>query len=215
MHLKRWLTGIVAIPALIYIIGPGPRWLFHALIFLTSIVGLFEFFDITAPRLRTHIKVASFILAFFLFYFIIRGPFFMTMATISLWVIIPLTLYLFADRSHRDRATEDIGKILLGLIYISLPLSLLAFIRNHPKGDIWIFFLLSVIFIGDTGAFYFGRFFGKHKLYEAISPGKTWEGWVPLDIRPCCRRPESDKSWGSGGKAPESRPHRCSSGPLW
>ena len=176
MHLKRWLTGIVAIPVLIYIIGPGPRWLFHVLIFLASIVGLSEFFGFTAPKLRRHIKVAIFVLAFFLFYFITRGLFFMTLATISLWAIIPLILCLFSDRSHRGHDTEDIGKILLGLIYIPLPLSLLVFMRNHPKGDIWIFFLLAVIFIGDTGAFYFGRFFGKHKLYEVISPGKTWEG---------------------------------------
>jgi len=35
-----------------------------------------------------------------------------------------------------------------------------------------------VIFASDTGAFYFGRLFGAHKLYEAISPGKTWEGAV-------------------------------------
>jgi phosphatidate cytidylyltransferase len=50
--------------------------------------------------------------------------------------------------------------------------------RYYPKGSIWIFFLLAVIFASDTGAFYAGKFFGKHKLYEAISPGKTWEGAI-------------------------------------
>jgi phosphatidate cytidylyltransferase len=39
-------------------------------------------------------------------------------------------------------------------------------------------FLLVVIFASDTGAFYFGRFFGRHKLHERISPGKTWEGAI-------------------------------------
>ena len=48
----------------------------------------------------------------------------------------------------------------------------------QPNGRLWIFFLLVVSFVNDTGAFYFGRLFGKHKLYEAISPGKTWEGAV-------------------------------------
>jgi phosphatidate cytidylyltransferase len=48
----------------------------------------------------------------------------------------------------------------------------------QPNGKLWIFFLLVVSFVNDTGAFYFGRLFGKHKLYEAISPGKTWEGGV-------------------------------------
>jgi phosphatidate cytidylyltransferase len=55
---------------------------------------------------------------------------------------------------------------------------MLIMIDRYPQGNIWIFFLLAVIFASDTGAFYCGRLFGKHKLYEAISPGKTWEGAV-------------------------------------
>jgi phosphatidate cytidylyltransferase len=46
------------------------------------------------------------------------------------------------------------------------------------RGNVWIFFLLTVIFLGDTGAFYCGRLLGKHKLYVTVSPGKTWEGAV-------------------------------------
>jgi phosphatidate cytidylyltransferase len=49
---------------------------------------------------------------------------------------------------------------------------------RYPQGYLWIFFLLAVIFASDTGAFYFGRLFGKHKLHETLSPGKTWEGAV-------------------------------------
>jgi phosphatidate cytidylyltransferase len=178
MHLKRWLTGIVAIPVLVYIIGPGPRWLFHAFVLLASIVGLSEFFSIAVPRIPKLIRIANFILAFFLFYFVSRGPFFMTLPTISLWLIVPFVLYLFLYRSHSGHVVEDIGKTVLGLVYICLPLALLIFIDRHPRGNVWIFYLLSVIFLCDTGAFYFGRFFGKHKLYPSVSPGKTWEGAI-------------------------------------
>jgi phosphatidate cytidylyltransferase len=55
---------------------------------------------------------------------------------------------------------------------------MLVFIDRHPQGDIWIFFLLSVIFASDTGAFYFGKFFGRKRLHTAVSPGKTWEGAI-------------------------------------
>jgi phosphatidate cytidylyltransferase len=55
---------------------------------------------------------------------------------------------------------------------------MLLMIHLRHDGKIWIFFLLSVIFASDTGAFYFGKFLGKHKLYAAISPNKTWEGAV-------------------------------------
>jgi len=68
---------------------------------------------------------------------------------------------------------------LLGPVYIALPLGMLILIDIMvPKGSMWIFFLLAVIFSTDTGAFYFGRFFGKHKLYIEVSPKKTWEGAV-------------------------------------
>ena len=178
MHLKRWLTGIIAVPILIYVIGPGPRWLFHGLLYLVSVVGIVEFFRITMPNLPVLIKVLSALLAFLLFWFISKGPFFMSFAIASLGVIIPLTLYLLVYRSHRDHAIEDTGKIVLGLLYVCLPLSFLIFIDRHPKGNIWIFFLLAVIFMNDTGAFYVGKAFGKHKLYPSVSPGKTWEGAV-------------------------------------
>ena len=48
----------------------------------------------------------------------------------------------------------------------------------RPQGHLWIFFLLAVVFACDTGAFYFGRAFGRHKLHPRLSPGKTWEGAV-------------------------------------
>ena len=68
------------------------------------------------------------------------------------------------------------AKAVFAPVYICLPLCLLVIIDRFPQGKLWIFFLLSVIFLSDTGAFYFGRTFGKHKLYASVSPGKTWEG---------------------------------------
>lgn len=178
MHLKRWLTGIIAVPVLIYVIGPGPRWLFYALVLLFSIIGLLEYFQITSPKQPLPIKIVCFILTFFLFFFIARGPFFMILAVASLSVIVPSCFYLFFYPDQRGHALEEMGKIVFGLIYICVPLGLLIFIDKHPKGNTWIFFLLFVIFMTDTGAFYFGKLFGKHKLYPSVSPGKTWEGAI-------------------------------------
>ena len=45
-------------------------------------------------------------------------------------------------------------------------------------GISWIFFLLFVVFLGDTGAFYTGSYLGRHKLCPAVSPNKTIEGSV-------------------------------------
>lgn len=178
MHLKRWLTGIVAVPVLIYVIGFGPRWLFHATLFLASVVGLNEFFKITSSRAPAPVRYASFLLTFFLFFFASRGEFFLIPAVASFWAVVPLTFFLFFYGTSRSDAMDLTANAVFAPVYICLPLCLLVIIDRFPQGNLWIFFLLSVVFLSDTGAFYFGRTFGKHKLYASVSPGKTWEGAV-------------------------------------
>jgi phosphatidate cytidylyltransferase len=96
-----------------------------------------------------------------------------------LWAMAPMALFLFRHSDAADRWTAQMGISALGPLYISLPLSMLLHLdRFIPDGNLWIFFLLTVIFANDTGAYYSGKLFGRHKLYEAVSPHKTWEGAV-------------------------------------
>ncbi|MCP4682006.1 MAG: phosphatidate cytidylyltransferase, partial [Desulfobacterales bacterium] len=99
---------------------------------------------------------------------------------IVLFAFVPMSFFMFTRPSPDKQSTGHMSKAVLGPIYIGIPLSMLLHIDKYypDKGSIWIFFLFVVIFASDTGAFYFGRLFGKHKLYEAISPKKTWEGAI-------------------------------------
>lgn len=178
MHLKRWLTGIVAVPVLIYIIGFGPRWLFHGVLFLASVFGLIEFFDISCRKCPVLVRYACILLTFCLFFFASRGEFFLLPAVIFFYAIIPLSFFMFTSGVSRPDAVELSAKAVLAPVYVSLPLCLMVIIDRFPRGNLWIFFLLTVIFSSDTGAFYFGKLFGKRKLYLSVSPGKTWEGAV-------------------------------------
>ena len=178
MHLKRWLTGIVAVPVLICIIGFGPRWLFHGVLFLASAIGMVEFFNISSRKLPRSVRYASIFLSFCLFFFASRGEFFLLPAVMVFWAIIPLSFFMFFFGAYRPDAVELAAKALLAGVYIGLPLCLLVVIDRFPKGHLWIFFLLTVVFCSDTGAFYFGKVLGKRKLYPAVSPGKTWAGAV-------------------------------------
>jgi phosphatidate cytidylyltransferase len=63
-----------------------------------------------------------------------------------------------------------------GLVYVPFLLGHLILIRDWNKGIIWAFFVLAVLFAGDTAAYYVGKAFGRHKLSPNISPGKTVEG---------------------------------------
>jgi phosphatidate cytidylyltransferase len=70
---------------------------------------------------------------------------------------------------------------LMAVVYISLPLGLLMFFFNPvvmsgPFHYGKALGFLVILWLNDTGAYLVGSLIGKHKLFERISPGKTWEG---------------------------------------
>ncbi|MDQ1336199.1 MAG: Phosphatidate cytidylyltransferase [Thermodesulfobacteriota bacterium] len=185
MHLKRWLTAIIAVPILIVLIGPGSirlfgpgtRWLFYALVCAAALAGLMEYYGIASPRLPKSVLWLTGFLTVILFAAICLHEIMLVPVIILLWAFVPTTWFMLTD--PRREASEELGKTLFGPVYAALPLALLILIHMRPNsGPTWIFFLLVVVFAGDTGAFYAGRLMGRHKLYEAVSPNKTWEGAV-------------------------------------
>lgn len=77
----------------------------------------------------------------------------------------------------KGNTIESLKISAMGQLYIAMMLSLLNFIY-FEYGDIHLL-LASLIFIwvNDTGAFCIGSLTGKHRLFERISPKKTWEGF--------------------------------------
>jgi len=75
-----------------------------------------------------------------------------------------------------ESAAARIGLMVFGFIYISLFLTPLGLFKRFPEGSDWIFLVMTVTWFSDTGAYGFGRAFGKRKLYQAVSPGKSVEG---------------------------------------
>jgi phosphatidate cytidylyltransferase len=73
---------------------------------------------------------------------------------------------------------QNVGFIVLGMIYIGAPFSLLGFIAfDGEKFYSWtVFGLLLLTWMNDTGAYLVGSKFGKRSLHPRISPKKTWEG---------------------------------------
>ena len=176
MHIKRLLTGLIGVPVLICLIGAGPRWPFYLFLFLAALVGLIEFYNIAGSNLPKFIRWSAYLLSLLLFLSFAMKQVMFTQAIIALWAITPLTYYMLTHQSFDEQWISDIGRALLGPVYVCLPIAMLIMIDMQPNGNLWIFFLLAVIFTNDTGAFYLGKLFGKHKLYKAISPNKTWEG---------------------------------------
>ncbi len=72
-------------------------------------------------------------------------------------------------------AADKVGRYLLGTVWVGLLMSLPA-LRRLDHGLAWIFAVLAISWLGDTGGYFAGKYFGRHKLYPLVSPKKTWEG---------------------------------------
>jgi phosphatidate cytidylyltransferase len=76
---------------------------------------------------------------------------------------------------HLERAGRHYGVALSGLLYVPLLLSVLPLLKEAGEAG-WLTVTLCMAFFSDTVAYLFGRAFGRHKLYPAVSPKKSWEG---------------------------------------
>ena len=184
MHFKRWITAIVALPFVALLIYKGGSILFAIFICMVCILALVEYFRIAFNISGKPESSSSFsfqILAYVFGLMIILAAYINSFDIIFGLIILNLILSgLISLRYFKTNplVVEMVARHILGIIYIPLFLSCLVLIRNDTYGIVWIFFLLTLVFAGDTGAFYVGRVFGQHKLCPAISPGKTIEGAI-------------------------------------
>ncbi len=181
MHLKRWLTAIVAIPFLVAVIIKAPPLMFAAFIGLVVVIALKEYFLIAAPGSdfgdRLPITAWGTITGIAVIGAMAADIFHLIPAILLLNLVVAALLSMPVYGKH-PKILALVSVQVQGLIYIPLSLSTIVLLRAGSDGTAWIFFLLFIVFSGDVGAFYTGRFFGRHKLSPAISPGKTVEGSV-------------------------------------
>jgi phosphatidate cytidylyltransferase len=95
------------------------------------------------------------------------------LATLIGIISVPLLSRVSLEQNLRDSAVT-----LFGILYLGLTLCTLSMTRLLPQGEWLIFFLLLVTWASDTGAYYVGTLYGRHRLAPTISPKKTVEGLV-------------------------------------
>jgi phosphatidate cytidylyltransferase len=95
-----------------------------------------------------------------------------------------LSTFLFAFVVYglggvRQSATSSFAVTLLGVAWVGGGIGCLLLIRDIPEFGFWaVMAVLFTVFAADTGAFFVGRAFGRHRLAPAISPKKSWEGFA-------------------------------------
>ncbi|MDA8098206.1 MAG: phosphatidate cytidylyltransferase [Nitrospiraceae bacterium] len=180
MSKTRVLTGAALVPILLAIVWYLPPLVFALLAVGGAAVGQAELYTMARTRgARPLIVTGTFFGALVVFNFYrplipsAGGAVFL----VSCAIIAVLTARLFARR-HVEGAFEDVSFTLLGIVYVALLFGYQVAIHAGPPGKQWLLFLYLVIWASDTGAYYAGTSFGRHRLYEKISPKKSIEGLV-------------------------------------
>lgn len=177
-HLKRWITGLTALPLLIYFITLGGA-VFAGLVAAASIFGLWEYFRIVLDdadqAFFDPICLTGYIAAAVLIGYgaMCKPGHIPAIVALDFVVVAVYSVFRF---SSDQTVVLRVARQVQGIVYVPLLLSLLVLLRNRPDGMTWIFILLAIIFAGDTSAYYVGSYLGRNKLAPAVSPGKTVEG---------------------------------------
>jgi phosphatidate cytidylyltransferase len=171
---SRILVAIILIPLVVGLVRLGGWWLF-GLALVGGLLALHELYGM-ARELRP--LVLGGYLGFFLALLGLElgGVAWMLGGILSTFVFAFLA---FGFSGVRTSATAAFGVTLLGVVWVGAGIGCLLLIRDIPEYGFWaVMAVLFTVFAADTGAYFVGRAFGRHKLAPAISPGKSWEGFV-------------------------------------
>jgi phosphatidate cytidylyltransferase len=186
----RTITGL----SMVFILFAGlyfNEWIFAALFFVISVLGVLEFYKIVSSETCYPQKFFGVIAGIILYisvtivHYITLSPDTISLIFIPLFLPIPIFFLPFIIEIFRKRPQPltNIAFTILPVFYIALPLALLNMMNDkeafHFIGfPIFLtgYFILTWSY--DTAAYLYGKQFGKHKLFERISPKKTWEGTI-------------------------------------
>ena len=96
--------------------------------------------------------------------------------TVFVWyplVILLIHLFLY---DVIENTIESVVQMIFVTAYVVVPLGHAILLGRMEIGIVWVFFVLVVVSLGDTGAYLMGRYLGKHRFSTHISPAKTIEG---------------------------------------
>lgn len=187
--LKRLITGILFVIVLLLAITTN-KYTLAGLFYIVSMAGLYEFFILMEkvgfkPKKSIAMVVGSIIYGLIAMYSFGESNFAYLLFIFPLLVLI-VALELFR---RSESPVTNFAFSVMGIIYVVIPFSMINFfafnttyssemgINSNNYSSLLVVGFFVIQWANDSGAYVVGSKFGKHKLFERISPNKTWEGF--------------------------------------
>lgn len=179
MLYKRVISSLLFLPVFYVVTWVLSPVYFTAVLLIAVAVGQYEFYRMARARgINPNAILGSVMGALIVLEFyrpVLTGEGKVLFVTGCMLLILLTRLF---SRRPVDGAIEDIASTFLGVFYVSLLFAFQVWIITGAEGRRWIVFLYFVIWASDIGAYAIGIPFGRHRLYEKISPKKSIEGLI-------------------------------------
>ncbi len=178
---KRVATALVAVPVVLPLFIYGGELANFLFWLVVMQIGLLEYYTMAFPDDAVD-RRAGVVLGLGLFAgwgsAIVFDAAPLAFHAVFLAAVLLMFLYFLFHTGDMATVGPRIAKGMLGLVYIDLLGIYLVALYALPETWKYILLLLVTVWACDTGAYFAGRFLGKRKLYEKVSPKKTWAGAV-------------------------------------
>jgi phosphatidate cytidylyltransferase len=177
----RLATAAVCVPIILGLLYRAPPWAFYLLVVAVALVGVRELLSMTHPGDATAQAVGVVVSAAASVAIFLRGEDARTLVTVLVAVPMVGPLFTLIRLGPIETAALRVCGLSFGPLFVAVPLTLHALMRRTLGADVGpgvVLLCLGLAWFADTSAYFAGRFLGRRKLYEAVSPKKTLEGAI-------------------------------------
>ncbi|MFT3775963.1 MAG: phosphatidate cytidylyltransferase [Minicystis sp.] len=178
----RLVTGFIGAPLICALLYLGPAWGWLAFVSVAAAVGAFELFGMTHPGDRVSQVIGAILTVAVIGVLWLFGA--DARVLLTLLVVAPILGMMLVLWRLGDIQTAAVRVMAntFGPLYVGGGLGTVILLRRDANiatpydGASYVVLALMIAWLSDTGAYFAGRFLGKRKLYEAVSPKKTIAG---------------------------------------
>ena len=171
----RIITGVIAASVFLTVLILPWTMVLTVATSLIALLAVYELFSVTGMLKHGGLESVAMVFA-------VLAPFFSRMssaASVTTFIVYMVLLCGIILLYHQEISVKKTIVVFIVSMVITLALSCMSYLRTLPAhGLFYVILALLIAWMADTGAYFVGTFFGKHKLCPKLSPKKTVEGLV-------------------------------------